>query len=138
MGSKPTLKHHLYSPYPRPSNHHPKVYVKPKRDKYNRNPIQNKIQQFKRFVENYRRHIVCSTIVYGITAGLALERCYCEFWCSFLLTSIVASTPPHPPPIRGPSCMPPATAPPVFHTLPSITGSRLGDQGIHTNLLHVI
>ncbi|XP_067090540.1 dual oxidase 1 [Osmerus mordax] len=59
-----------------PSNHHPKVYVKPKRDKYNRNPIQNKIQQFKRFVENYRRHIVCSTIVYGITAGLALERCY--------------------------------------------------------------
>uniref|UniRef100_A0A8C8BVH4 NAD(P)H oxidase (H2O2-forming) n=1 Tax=Oncorhynchus tshawytscha TaxID=74940 RepID=A0A8C8BVH4_ONCTS len=35
-----------------------------------------KIQQFKRFVENYRRHIVCFTIVYGITAGLALERCY--------------------------------------------------------------
>ncbi|CAB1331860.1 unnamed protein product [Coregonus sp. 'balchen'] len=47
----------------------PKVYVKPKKERYNRNPIQQKIQHFKRFVENYRRHIVCFTIVYGITAG---------------------------------------------------------------------
>uniref|UniRef100_A0A8C7NUL3 NAD(P)H oxidase (H2O2-forming) n=1 Tax=Oncorhynchus mykiss TaxID=8022 RepID=A0A8C7NUL3_ONCMY len=54
----------------------PKVYVKPKKERYNRSPVQQKIQQFKRFVENYRRHIVCFTIVYGITAGLALERCY--------------------------------------------------------------
>uniref|UniRef100_A0A8C8C430 NAD(P)H oxidase (H2O2-forming) n=2 Tax=Oncorhynchus tshawytscha TaxID=74940 RepID=A0A8C8C430_ONCTS len=54
----------------------PKVYVKPKKEHYNRSPVQQKIQQFKRFVENYRRHIVCFTIVYGITAGLALERCY--------------------------------------------------------------
>uniref|UniRef100_A0A673Z4M1 NAD(P)H oxidase (H2O2-forming) n=1 Tax=Salmo trutta TaxID=8032 RepID=A0A673Z4M1_SALTR len=54
----------------------PKVYVKPKKERYNRSPIQQKIQQFKRFVENYRRHIVCFTIVYGITAGVALERCY--------------------------------------------------------------
>ncbi|CAB1322602.1 unnamed protein product [Coregonus sp. 'balchen'] len=38
--------------------------------------IQQKIQHFKRFVENYRRHIVCFTIVYAITAGVALERCY--------------------------------------------------------------
>lgn len=45
--------------------------------------VQQKIQQFKRFVENYRRHIVCFIIVYGITAGVALERCYCE-WKSSL------------------------------------------------------
>ncbi|XP_056138124.1 dual oxidase 1 [Lampris incognitus] len=54
----------------------PRVYVKPKRVPYLRNPIQQKIQQFKRFIENYRRHIVCVIIVYGITAGVALERCY--------------------------------------------------------------
>uniref|UniRef100_A0A3Q4GLN9 Uncharacterized protein n=1 Tax=Neolamprologus brichardi TaxID=32507 RepID=A0A3Q4GLN9_NEOBR len=48
----------------------------PKRQKYIKNTVQQKIQQFKRFVENYRRHIVCFIIVYGITAGVALERCY--------------------------------------------------------------
>lgn len=57
--------------------------MKPKREKYIKNPVQQKIQQFKRFVENYRRHIVCFIIVYGITAGVALERCYCE-WKSSL------------------------------------------------------
>ncbi|XP_035521216.1 dual oxidase 1 [Morone saxatilis] len=54
----------------------PNVYVKPKREQYIRNPIQQKIQQFKRFIENYRRHIVCFIIVYGIVAGVTLERCY--------------------------------------------------------------
>ncbi|XP_034541530.1 dual oxidase 1 [Notolabrus celidotus] len=54
----------------------PDVYVKPKREQYIRNPIQLKVQQFKRFIENYRRHIVCFIFVYGITAGVALERCY--------------------------------------------------------------
>uniref|UniRef100_A0A8C4GI45 NAD(P)H oxidase (H2O2-forming) n=1 Tax=Dicentrarchus labrax TaxID=13489 RepID=A0A8C4GI45_DICLA len=54
----------------------PNVYVKPKREQYIRNPIQQKIQQFKRFIENYRRHIVCFIIVYGIAAGVTLERCY--------------------------------------------------------------
>ncbi|GAA6221496.1 dual oxidase 1 [Lates japonicus] len=54
----------------------PKVYVKPKREQYIRNPVQQKIQHFKRFIENYRRHIVCFIIVYGISAGVALERCY--------------------------------------------------------------
>ncbi|XP_067356679.1 dual oxidase 1 [Channa argus] len=52
------------------------VYVNPKREQYIRNPVQQKIQQFKRFIENYRRHIVCFIIVYGITAGVTLERCY--------------------------------------------------------------
>nr|XP_019934398.1 PREDICTED: dual oxidase 1 [Paralichthys olivaceus] len=54
----------------------PNVYVKPKRDQYIRNPVQQKIQHFKRFIENYRRHIVCFIIVYGIMAGVTLERCY--------------------------------------------------------------
>ncbi|XP_057693163.1 dual oxidase 1 [Corythoichthys intestinalis] len=54
----------------------PNVYVKPKRDPYIRSPVRQKIQQFKRFIENYRRHIVCVIVVYGITAGVALERCY--------------------------------------------------------------
>ncbi|XP_077067339.1 dual oxidase 1 [Siphateles boraxobius] len=54
----------------------PKVYVSPQRERYNRNPVKKWIQQFKRFIENYRRHIICVIIMYGITAGLALERCY--------------------------------------------------------------
>uniref|UniRef100_A0A8B9LTA5 NAD(P)H oxidase (H2O2-forming) n=1 Tax=Astyanax mexicanus TaxID=7994 RepID=A0A8B9LTA5_ASTMX len=54
----------------------PKLYVKPHRERYIRSPVQQKIQQFKRFVENYRCHIVCLIIMYGITAGVALERCY--------------------------------------------------------------
>ncbi|XP_062858438.1 dual oxidase 1 [Trichomycterus rosablanca] len=57
-----------------PSN--PKLYVKAQRERYIRSRVQQKIQQFKRFVENYRRHIVCVVIFYGITAGLAMERCY--------------------------------------------------------------
>uniref|UniRef100_A0A3Q3KNH6 NAD(P)H oxidase (H2O2-forming) n=1 Tax=Mastacembelus armatus TaxID=205130 RepID=A0A3Q3KNH6_9TELE len=58
------------------SVHTPNVYVKAKREQYIRNPVQQRIQQFKRFIENYRRHIVCVIIVYGITAGVTLERCY--------------------------------------------------------------
>uniref|UniRef100_A0A4W5PMN0 NAD(P)H oxidase (H2O2-forming) n=1 Tax=Hucho hucho TaxID=62062 RepID=A0A4W5PMN0_9TELE len=64
----------------------------PKKERYNRSPIQQKIQQFKRFVENYRRHIVCFTIVYGITAGVALERCYCKFSSLVFSSSLVLSS----------------------------------------------
>lgn len=63
----------------RPSVRTPDVYVNPKREQYIRNPLRQKIQQFKRFIENYRRHIVCFIVVYGIAAGLCLERCYCEW-----------------------------------------------------------
>uniref|UniRef100_A0A8C2L441 NAD(P)H oxidase (H2O2-forming) n=1 Tax=Cyprinus carpio TaxID=7962 RepID=A0A8C2L441_CYPCA len=56
--------------------HNPKVYVRPQRERYNRNAVQQCIQQFKRFIENYRRHIICIVVIYGITAGLALERCF--------------------------------------------------------------
>ncbi|XP_077451407.1 dual oxidase 1 [Stigmatopora argus] len=52
------------------------VYVKPRRDPYVRNPFRQKIQQFKRFIENYRRHMVWVIVVYGLTAGVAFERCY--------------------------------------------------------------
>uniref|UniRef100_A0A8C9STW7 NAD(P)H oxidase (H2O2-forming) n=1 Tax=Scleropages formosus TaxID=113540 RepID=A0A8C9STW7_SCLFO len=52
------------------------VYVKPQRERYNRSRFQQKLQQLKRFVENYRCHIVCFTIFYGIMAGVTLERCY--------------------------------------------------------------
>lgn len=68
----------------------PKVYVKPQRERYIRSPVQQKIQQFKRFVENYRRHIVCLVIIYGITAGVALERCYCESVCPHLSFSLLS------------------------------------------------
>ncbi|MED6282953.1 hypothetical protein CHARACLAT_003658 [Characodon lateralis] len=54
----------------------PAVYVKPKREQYIRNPVQQTVQQFKRFIENYRRHIVCFIIVFGITAGVITERSY--------------------------------------------------------------
>ncbi|XP_061578582.1 dual oxidase 1 [Cololabis saira] len=54
----------------------PDVYVKPKREQYIKNPVRQKVQQFKRFIENYRRHIVCFTLVYGVTAGVMAERCY--------------------------------------------------------------
>ncbi|RXN27667.1 dual oxidase 1-like protein [Labeo rohita] len=64
-----------------------KVYVKPQRERYNRSPVQQCIQQFKRFIENYRRHIICMVIIYGITAGLALERCYLIMLnCFYFLT----------------------------------------------------
>uniref|UniRef100_A0A3B4WR07 NAD(P)H oxidase (H2O2-forming) n=1 Tax=Seriola lalandi dorsalis TaxID=1841481 RepID=A0A3B4WR07_SERLL len=46
------------------------------REQYIRNPVRQKIQHFKRFIENYRRHIVCFMIIFGILAGVTLERCY--------------------------------------------------------------
>uniref|UniRef100_A0A665WC44 NAD(P)H oxidase (H2O2-forming) n=1 Tax=Echeneis naucrates TaxID=173247 RepID=A0A665WC44_ECHNA len=73
----------------------PHVYVKPKREQYIRNPVRQKIQHFKRFIENYRRHIVCYMIISGITAGVTLERCY-FFYCP--LVSYILP--------RSPSCFP--------------------------------
>lgn len=62
----------------RPSTNPPNVYVKPKREQYIRNPVRQRIQHFKRFIENYRRHIVCFMVISGITIGVTLERCYRE------------------------------------------------------------
>lgn len=54
------------------------LYTEAQRKKYERNKIQQKIQEFKRFIENYRRHIVCVVLFSAITAGVFAERAYCE------------------------------------------------------------
>ncbi|XP_043536211.1 dual oxidase 2 isoform X1 [Chiloscyllium plagiosum] len=57
-------------------HHRPRPYTEAKREKYNRSKVHQKVQQFKRFIENYRRHIVCVLIFYGIAAGVFVERAY--------------------------------------------------------------
>ncbi|XP_075064232.1 dual oxidase 1-like [Mixophyes fleayi] len=52
------------------------VHTRARREKYESNKIRQKIQQFKRLIENYQRHIVCIVIFYGISAGLFAERGY--------------------------------------------------------------
>ncbi|XP_075064233.1 dual oxidase 1-like [Mixophyes fleayi] len=52
------------------------LYTEAKKEKYQRSKIHQKIQEFKHFIENYRRHIVCVVIFYGISAWLFLERAY--------------------------------------------------------------
>ncbi|XP_068131700.1 dual oxidase 1-like isoform X2 [Hyperolius riggenbachi] len=52
------------------------LYTEAKKEKYQRSKLHQKIQEFKRFIENYRRHIVCVVIFYGISAGLFIERAY--------------------------------------------------------------
>uniref|UniRef100_A0A8B9T2T4 NAD(P)H oxidase (H2O2-forming) n=1 Tax=Anas platyrhynchos TaxID=8839 RepID=A0A8B9T2T4_ANAPL len=52
------------------------LYTEAQRKKYQRNKVQQKIQEFKRFIENYRRHIVCVVLFSAITAGLFVERAY--------------------------------------------------------------
>ncbi|XP_072004098.1 dual oxidase 1-like [Engystomops pustulosus] len=54
----------------------PGVFTTAKREKYESSKVRQKIQQFKRLIENYRRHIVCLVIFYGISAGLFAERGY--------------------------------------------------------------
>lgn len=54
------------------------LYTEAQRKKYERNRVQQKIQEFKRFVENYRRHIVCVVLFSAITTGVFAERAYCE------------------------------------------------------------
>ncbi|KAM7010592.1 dual oxidase 2 [Passerculus sandwichensis] len=53
-----------------------RLYTEARRKKYERNKVQQKIQEFKRFVENYRRHIVCVILFSAITAGVFAERAY--------------------------------------------------------------
>uniref|UniRef100_A0A672UPJ5 NAD(P)H oxidase (H2O2-forming) n=1 Tax=Strigops habroptila TaxID=2489341 RepID=A0A672UPJ5_STRHB len=52
------------------------LYTEAQRKKYERNKVQQKIQEFKRFVENYRRHIVCVVLFSAITTGVFVERAY--------------------------------------------------------------
>uniref|UniRef100_A0A6I8QWT5 NAD(P)H oxidase (H2O2-forming) n=1 Tax=Xenopus tropicalis TaxID=8364 RepID=A0A6I8QWT5_XENTR len=53
-----------------------RLYTEAKKEKYPKGIIHQKLQEFKRFAENYRRHIVCVVIFYGISVGLFLERAY--------------------------------------------------------------
>lgn len=52
------------------------LYTEAQRKKYERSRVQQKIQEFKRFVENYRRHIICVVLFSAITAGVFAERAY--------------------------------------------------------------
>uniref|UniRef100_A0A8C8SKZ3 NAD(P)H oxidase (H2O2-forming) n=1 Tax=Pelusios castaneus TaxID=367368 RepID=A0A8C8SKZ3_9SAUR len=54
----------------------PYLYTEAQRTRYQRSKVYQKIQQFKRFVENYRRHIACVVLFSAITAGVFAERAY--------------------------------------------------------------
>ncbi|KAM4746802.1 dual oxidase 1-like [Rhinophrynus dorsalis] len=53
-----------------------RLYTEAKKEKFQKSKMHQKMQEFKRFIENYRRHIVCVVIFYGITIGLFFERAY--------------------------------------------------------------
>uniref|UniRef100_A0A6I8P7D8 NAD(P)H oxidase (H2O2-forming) n=1 Tax=Ornithorhynchus anatinus TaxID=9258 RepID=A0A6I8P7D8_ORNAN len=54
----------------------PRLYTEAWREKLQRGRLHQRLQQFKRFVENYRRHIVCVAIFSSICCGLFVERAY--------------------------------------------------------------
>uniref|UniRef100_A0A7N4PVB5 NAD(P)H oxidase (H2O2-forming) n=1 Tax=Sarcophilus harrisii TaxID=9305 RepID=A0A7N4PVB5_SARHA len=54
----------------------PRPFTEAHREKLQRSRWHQTIQQFKRFIENYRRHIACAAIFYIIAGGLFLERVY--------------------------------------------------------------
>lgn len=65
-------------PSHRASLNQPHLYTEARRERYQRSKVHQKIQQFKRFIENFRRHIICVVIFSAITAGVFVERAYCE------------------------------------------------------------
>ncbi|XP_015412999.1 PREDICTED: dual oxidase 1 [Myotis davidii] len=54
----------------------PRLFTEAHRQKFQRSRRHQTVQQFKRFIENYRRHIGCVAVFYTIAAGLFLERAY--------------------------------------------------------------
>ncbi|KAF3830488.1 hypothetical protein GH733_004307 [Mirounga leonina] len=54
----------------------PLLFTEAHREKFQRGRRHQTLQQFKRFIENYRRHIGCVAMFYAITGGLFLERAY--------------------------------------------------------------
>ncbi|XP_074091404.1 dual oxidase 2 isoform X2 [Macrotis lagotis] len=54
----------------------PRLYTEAQREKLHRSQLSQKLQQFKRFVENYRRHIVCVAIFSAICTGLFAQQAY--------------------------------------------------------------
>lgn len=56
----------------------PRLYTEALQEKMQRGFLAQKLQQFKRFIENYRRHIMCATIFSAICVGLFADRAYCK------------------------------------------------------------
>ncbi|XP_036299102.1 dual oxidase 1 isoform X1 [Pipistrellus kuhlii] len=54
----------------------PLLFTEAHRQKFQRSRRHQTVQQFKRFIENYRRHIGCVAVFYAVAAGLFLERAY--------------------------------------------------------------
>ncbi|KAL6035782.1 hypothetical protein STEG23_005179 [Scotinomys teguina] len=54
----------------------PLLFTEAHREKFQHSRRHQTLQQFKRFVENYRRHIGCVVVFYAITGALFLERAY--------------------------------------------------------------
>ncbi|XP_036124234.1 dual oxidase 2 [Molossus molossus] len=54
----------------------PRLYTEALQEKMQRGLLAQKLQQYNRFVENYRRHIVCIAVFSAICAGLFAERAY--------------------------------------------------------------
>nr|XP_042132996.1 dual oxidase 2 [Peromyscus maniculatus bairdii] len=54
----------------------PRLYTEALQEKMQRGFLAQKLQQFKRFIENYRRHIMCATIFSAICVGLFADRAY--------------------------------------------------------------
>lgn len=63
---------------PRVTLFQPLLFTEAHREKFQRSRLHQTVQQFKRFIENYRRHIGCVAVFYAIAAGLFLERAYCK------------------------------------------------------------
>ncbi|XP_047718562.1 dual oxidase 2 [Prionailurus viverrinus] len=54
----------------------PRLYTEALKEKMQRGPLAQKLRQYKRFVENYLRHIMCVAVFSAICAGLFAERAY--------------------------------------------------------------
>uniref|UniRef100_UPI00398F1C9E dual oxidase 2-like isoform X2 n=1 Tax=Pristiophorus japonicus TaxID=55135 RepID=UPI00398F1C9E len=52
------------------------VFTEAKREKYTKNKFQQKIQEYRQYIQNHQRQIFCTIIFFGITAGVFVERAY--------------------------------------------------------------
>ncbi|KAK2493030.1 hypothetical protein MC885_010885 [Smutsia gigantea] len=58
------------------TSYQPLLFTEAHREKFQRSRRHQTVQQFKRFIENHRRHIGCVAVFYTIAGGLFLERAY--------------------------------------------------------------
>lgn len=72
----------LRLPSRRVTSFQPLLFTEAHREKFQRSRRHQTVQQFKRFVENYRRHIGCVAVFYAIAAALFLERAHRECGCA--------------------------------------------------------